>query len=147
MKISPPSRYLLLGLCIGTLLAATTIFAGCTQPAPAPAAPAPAPLQIFPTPTPEPTPAVVSVEKPDTSHIVITFNGGPDRANIIEIDATVTDNKGESQTQHLGDRLATSPVGGGSKLQFNGLYSGGSRVFISAWYADGSSRQLLDTTV
>ena len=146
MKFSPPSRYLFV-LCIGTLLLATAVIAGCTQPPSSPGAPTPAPLQIFPTATPEPTPAVVSVAKPDTSHIVITYNGGTDRANIIEVDATVTDDKGESQNQHLGDRLATSPVGGGSRLQFNGLYSGSNRVVISAWYADGSSKPLLDTTV
>jgi hypothetical protein len=137
---------LFLALCIGTLLLGTTLIAGCTVPMPA-QSPATPPIQIFPTPTPSPTPAYASVAKPDTSHVIITFDGGPDRARIIELDATVTDSQGRSQTQHIGDKLATSPVGAGSAIRFTGLYSGKTHVFVTAWYADGSTRSVLETDI
>ena len=137
---------LFLVLCIGTLFLSTTLIAGCTVPIPA-QSPATPPIQIFPTPTPSPTPAYASAVKPDSSHVIITFDGGADRARIIELDATVTDSKGESQTQHIGDKLATSPVGAGSAIRFTGSFSGKTHVFVTAWYADGSTRAVLETDI
>lgn len=147
MRTSPPSKYLVLVLCMGTLLLAMSVIAGCSQPVAPPAIPTAPPIQIFPTATPQPTPSVVDVVKTDASHVLVTFNGGPDRANIIELDATVTDSRGESQTQHIGDRLATSPVGAGGTIKFNGNFSGNVHITIAAWYANGSSKQLMDADI
>jgi len=145
MKTSSSSRYLLPALCVGILLLAMTVFAGCTQPAPAPATPAPQPIQIFPTATPAPTQAEVSAMKPDSSHIVITYNGGSTRGRILELDATVTDSRGQNTTQHIGDKLATTPVGGGDSIKFNGVYSGSVHVIATGFFTDGSTRVMLET--
>jgi hypothetical protein len=142
-----PRSNLLLVLCVAALVLGATLLAGCTQPAAPSQNPSSPPIQIFPTPTPSPTPVYVSAAKPDTSHVIVTFNGGPDRARIIEVDATVTDSSGRSQTQHIGDRLATSPVGAGSAIRFTGLYSGKTHVFVTAWYNDGSNRAMLETDI
>ena len=144
MRIHPSRPHLFLVLCMGTLILAATLFSGCTQPV----SPTPAPVetqQVTPIASPSPTPAPVSAVKTDSSHVIVTFNGGPDRARIIELDATVTDSKGQNSTQHIGDRLGTSPVGEGGTIRFTGSYESTAHIFVSAWYSDGSSRQLLDS--
>ncbi len=138
---------LVLVLCIAALVLGATLLAGCTQQVAPPQNPETPPLQIFPTATPVPTPAIVSVAKPDTSHVIVTFNGGPDRARILELDATVTDDKGQFTTQHIGDKLATSPVGGGGTIRFFGAFTQKTHVSISAFYTDGSTRTLLETNI
>ena len=135
--------------CIALVLALLVLAGGCTQEQ----APSPVPVPettvlITDTPTPVPTiPVAVKVKKTDNSNIRITFDGGGERGQLMELDATVTDSRGRATTQHLGDRLGTSPVTIGSVITFTGSYAGTTNVFISGYYSDGSSRNILETQV
>ena len=144
MKPSLPSRYLFIVLIVTTLLAAATIFAGCTQPAPSSPGSSSPPLQIFPTATPSPE---VTATKTDSSHIVVTFAGGADNGQILELDATVTDSQGASTNQHIGNKLATTPIGAGDSITFTGSYGGNAHIVVTAWFTDGSTKQMLDTSL
>ena len=133
------------GICVLLLLAA--VFAGCTQPAQVTPVPTTEPVTATPSPLPTTAASQVSVVKTDDSNIVVTFLGGPDMNSIRAVQATVTNSKGRSDTKHLGDSLGTTSASPGSKLTFDGTFSGTTQVSVSGFYSDGSQKILIQTTV
>ena len=131
------SRHATIVIGMGVLFLFLTVISGCTQQVPG-----------FSAATPQPTPAPnVLVTKPDATHIVIRYQGGADMEKLIEIEATVTDSGGKSSTQHIGDKLSTSPINIGGTIKFEGSYAGTNKVYATGYYIDGSSRNLLSTTI
>jgi len=136
------TRQIKLVICLGSVLLLLAQVAGCTQQS---ISQVPNP---FPAATTQTTPAPpVTLSKPDASHIVIKYRGGVDMERLIEIEATVTDSTGKPSTQHIGDKLGTSPITVGATIRFEGSYSGTNNVFATGYYIDGSSRNLISTTI
>ena len=128
-------------ICIAVITMLLVVSMGCTSPS---GSPVPSPFQ----PTPTPTTSYVTVTKPDSSHIVIRYNGAQYMESLIELDATVTDSTGKSSTQHAGDKLGTSPIRTGSTISFEGSYPGtNNHVIVTAFFSDGSQRVVLETYV
>jgi len=119
-----------------------TLAAGCTQPAPSPVAPAsvtePAGEDLF---------KEVTASQPDSRHIVITYEGGPNMERIIELETTITDRTGKSQTKSAGSRLATTPIPIKGTYTMTGDFSGTDHVVVTAHMIDGSRATVLDTTI
>ena len=145
--MNPSLRFIPVTACLAAVVVIAILTMGCIQQ------PAPVPVPettvlITQTPTPEPTPPpVVQVSKIDNAHILVTYLAGKDREMLMELDATVIDSRGKSSTQHLGDKLGTSPVTIGSAITFTGSYTGTSSVSVSGYYSDGSTRNILNTEV
>ena len=123
-------------------LALITLAAGCTQPATAPVPETPAP-----EPAEEDLFKEVTASQPDTTHIVITYEGGPNMERIIELETTITDRTGKSQTKSAGSRLATTPIPIKGTYTMTGDFSGTDHVVVTAHMIDGSRATVLDTTI
>ena len=142
MNSSPRVSFASCAICLAILLALLVLATGCTQPGPVSV---PSPFPAATTQTPAAT--QISVTRPDSSHIVVTYLGGTDLERLIELDATVTDSQGKSSFQHIGSKTATSPIRIGGTIPFEGSYTGNNHVLIVGYYIDGSSRVLQDTYV
>jgi uncharacterized secreted protein with C-terminal beta-propeller domain len=114
---------------------------GCTQPAAQPAAPSPV------TTTQPDLFREVTASQPDDNHIVITYQGGPNMERIIELETTVTDSFGKSQTRAAGSRLATTPIPIKGTNTLSGDFSGEDHVVVIAHMIDGSRTTVLDTVI
>jgi len=147
MRLNPVFKTAAPILCLGVFLLFAAVFAGCSQSAPVTPAPNTEPITTTLPPLPTATPSQVSVTKPDDSHIVVTFLGGPDMNSIRAVQATVTNAKGRSDTKHIGDSLGTTSVSPGSTLTFDGAFSGSTQVSVSGFYSDGSQKILYQTTI
>lgn len=122
-------------------LAIIALAAGCTQPAAVPVAETPAP-----TLAEEDLFKEVTASQPDSTHIVITYEGGPNMERIIELETTITDSDGKSQTKSAGSRLATTPIPIKGTYTLTGDFSGTDHVVVIAHMIDGSRSTVLDTT-
>ena len=89
----------------------------------------------------------VTATQPDATHIVVTYQGGPNMEKIMELETMVTDSRGVSRTQSIGSRLATTPITIQGTNTMTGAYEGQDHVVVTGYFADGSSKVLLDTTI
>jgi hypothetical protein len=134
--VDPMTRSLLLfrkgtiGICLVALLALILI-AGCTQP----------------SSQQQKVPAAVTVTQIDNSHLTIAFPGSSDMTTLLELEATVTDSAGKTQTRSIGDRHSTTPLKFGATLPVTGTFDGTDRITITGYFMDGSHRQVLETTI
>lgn len=124
------------------ILVLIVLASGCTQPA-GPSAPAPAPAatgeqDLF---------REVTASQPDATHIVITYEGGPNMERIIELETTITDSAGKSQTKSAGSRLATTPIPIRGTNTISGDFAGADHVVVIAHMMDGSRTTVLDTVI
>jgi archaeal type IV pilus assembly protein PilA len=85
-----------------------------------------------------------TAQQPDSNHIVVTYQGGPDASQLSLITVTVTDSSGKSQTNTLGAPDGSDLVKTGSSVTFTGLYSSKDHVVASAKFRDGSDQVILD---
>jgi hypothetical protein len=131
-SVFPVRRKGAVAICLLALIVLILVASGCTQPAPQPQQQAPAP---------------VTVTRTDTSHITIAYPGSPDTTTLTELEATVTDSAGKTQTRSVGDHLSTTPLKFGAALPLTGTFNGNDHVLVSGYFLDGSHRLMLDTTV
>ncbi|MCK9581693.1 MAG: hypothetical protein M0Q92_14780 [Methanoregula sp.] len=89
----------------------------------------------------------VTASQPDATHIVITYQGGTNMEKIIELETTITDSSGKSQTKSAGSRLATTPIPIKGTNTISGDFSGKDHVVVIAHMIDGSRTTVLDTTI
>lgn len=89
----------------------------------------------------------VTATQPDTTHIVITYQGGPNMEKIMELETLVTDSTGKSVTKSIGSRLATTPITIRGTNTIEGAYAGQDHVVVTGYFNDGSRKVLLDTTL
>lgn len=114
-----------------SLLALMLAAGGCTQPAS----------------QQQQAPAPVTVTQTDNSHIMITYPGSTDTSTLLELEATVTDSTGKSQTQSIGDRHSTTPLKFGATLPLTGTFNGNDQILVTGYFLDGSHKLVLDTTI
>lgn len=128
----PQYRRGTIAICLLALLVLMLTASGCTQPA----------LQ-----QPQQAPAPVTAAQNDDSHITISYHGSTDTASLLELEATVTDSKGKSQTQSVGDHLSTTPLRYTATISFTGSFGGNDHVLVTGYFLDGSQKLMLDTTL
>lgn len=120
-----------IAICLLSLLALMLAAGGCSQPAS----------------QQHQAPALVTVTQTDNSHIMIVYPGSTDTSTLLELEATVTDSTGKSQTQSIGDRHSTTPLKFGATLPLSGTFNGNDHVLVTGYFLDGSHKLLLDTTI
>jgi hypothetical protein len=136
--VDPMTRSLLLyrkgtlAICLLALLALMLVASGCTQPS---------------SQQQQKVPAAVTVTQIDNSHLTIAFPGSSDMTTLLELEATVTDSTGKTQTRSIGDRHSTTPLKFGATLPVTGTFDGNDRITITGYFMDGSHRQVLETTI
>jgi ABC-type transport system substrate-binding protein len=121
-----------IAICLLALLTLMLAAGGCMQPAPQPQQQAPAP---------------VTATQTDNSHITIAYTGSPDTTTLSELEATVTDSAGKTQTRSAGDHLSTTPLKFGATIQLTGTFNGNDHVIVTGYFLDGSHKIMLDTTI
>lgn len=117
-------------LCILALLALAIVAAGCTTPSPQ-----------------QNTPAAVTAVQTSSSRIHIAYPGSPSTAELLELEATVTDSAGKTQTKSIGDRFSTTPLRFGATLDLDGSFAANDRLLVTGYFMDGSQQHLLETTL
>lgn len=120
-----------LAICLLALLALMLVASGCTQPA--------SPQQNAPAP--------VTATQTDNTHLLISYPGSTDTTTLLELEITVTDSAGKTQTKSIGDRQSTTPLKFGATLPLAGTFDGDDRVMVTGYFLDGSQRHVLDTTL
>jgi hypothetical protein len=118
--------------CLLVILALMLMAGGCTQPS---------------VQQQTKTPAPVTVTQTDSTHILIAYPGSTDMSTLLELEATVTDSAGKTQTQSVGSHLSTTPLRFGATITFAGIFSGNDHVFVTGYFMDGSQKTVLDTTI
>ena len=120
-----------IAICLLSLLALMLAAGGCSQPAS----------------QQQQAPAPVTVTQSDNSHIMISYPGSTDTSTLLELEATVTESAGKSQTQSIGDRHSTTPLKFGATLPLTGTFDGNDHILVTGYFLDGSHKLLLDTTI
>lgn len=131
-KLFPMYQNGTLAICLLVLLALMLITGGCTQPSAQQQTKIPAP---------------VTATQTDSTHILIGYPGSTDMSTLLELEATVTDSAGKTQTRSVGSHLSTTPLKFGATIDFNGMFSGPDHVFVTGYFMDGSQKTVLDTTI
>jgi tetratricopeptide (TPR) repeat protein len=89
----------------------------------------------------------VTAKKPDATHIMVTFQGGKDAAQVSQIVITATDSGGKVLTKTIGNPNDSTPVPIGSSVTLTGSFAGKNPVVAKAKFRDGTVQTILDTTV
>jgi len=120
-----------IAVCLLAFILLMLVASGCTQPAS----------------QQQKTPAAVTATQTDNSHITISYPGSTEMGNLIELEATVTDSAGKTQTQSVGDHLSTTPLKWGATIPLTGTFNGNDHILVTGYFMDGSQRLVLDTTI
>lgn len=118
-------------LCILALLALAIVAAGCTSS-----------QQQQPS-----APSPVTAVQTSSSRIHIAYPGSPSTAELLELEATITDSAGKTQTKSIGDRFSTTPLRFGATLDLDGSFGGNDRLLVTGYFMDGSQQHLLETSL
>lgn len=114
---------------------------------PEPATPVPEPVPVTPAPQEPRKDVSATVEKPDLSTIIITYRGGRDSDQLMELETIVTDDHGTVRVQGMGSRLGTTPAQNGGSVTFYGPFTQKTHVVATGHFADGSHQDVLDTWI
>lgn len=117
-------------LCILALLALAIVAAGCTSPS-----------------QQQTTPAAVTAVQTSSSRIHIAYPGSQSTTTLLELEATITDSAGKTQTKSIGDRFSTTPLRFGATLDLDGSFGGNDRLLVTGYFMDGSQQHLLETSL
>jgi outer membrane receptor protein involved in Fe transport len=138
---SPIFRNGTLAICLLALLALMLLASGCTQPV--------SQQQPQATVSQQQTKAPLSVTatRTDSSHITITYPGSTTTDTLLELEVTVTDSAGNTQTKSMGSRLSTTPLKYGATLTLTGTFNGDDPVLVTGYFMNSSHKIMLDTTI
>lgn len=136
----------------GAVLVLLLLSAACTQPASPRAVAEP----VTPAPEPEPvtTPPVTgepakdvsaTAKRPDDGTVVVTYHGGRDSDQLMELEVVVTDDRGTVRVRSMGSRLGTTPPQNGGSTTFTGPFTQKTHVVATGYFTDGSRAVVLDT--
>ncbi|NMB78388.1 MAG: hypothetical protein GYA23_04765 [Methanomicrobiales archaeon] len=89
----------------------------------------------------------VTVTQPDATHIVVTYQGGPNMQTLMELETMITDSTGKNKIQSVGSRLATTPITIRGTNTIEGDFAGTDHVVVTGYLSDGSRKVMLDTTI
>jgi len=98
------------------------------------------------TPVPEEH-AIVSARRYESTKIQITYLGGPDADHLIELQTSVITKIGSVNIQSMGSRSDTTPVKIGGTDIFQGPYTETVHVTSTAYYVNGTHRDVLDVRI
>ena len=126
----PPNRKKISGVCALAVLALVLFSAGCTMQKQQQA-----------------KPIYVTVAQADSSHLTLTYPGSTETGTLLELEATVTDSAGKTQTKSIGDRYSTTPLKWGATLPLAGSFGGNDHVVVIGYFMDNSRTVMLDTTI
>jgi len=130
-SLFPMYRKGTLAICLLALLVLMLAASGCTQPAS----------------SQQKAPAPVTATQTDSTHLLISYPGSTETTDLLELEITVTDSAGKTQTKSIGDRQSTTPLKFGATLPLSGTFDGNDRVMVTGYFMDGSQRHVLDTTL
>jgi ABC-type phosphate transport system substrate-binding protein len=130
--LSPMFRNGFIAICMLAVLALMLFACGCTQ---------------LPSQQQTKTPAPVTATQPDNSHITIAYPGSTDMSTLLELEASVTDSTGKTQTRSIGDRHSTTPLKWGATLTMTGTFNGNDHILVTGYFMDSSQKLVLDTTI
>ena len=82
-----------------------------------------------------------TAQKPDTSHIYVTYQGGQDAGILTNMTVSIDG----SQVGTFGGLTGVLPVGE-SKI-YTGAFSGKNHLVCVGYFSDGSSQVIMDTTL
>ena len=128
------------------LLIFLILLPGCTQPGEQPAVATPAAELTPGTPVPE-NRIAATAEKIDPARILVTYNGGPDADQLIELETTVINTRGSVTIQSMGSRLDTTPVKRGGTDIIKGPFSDRVHVIITGYFFNGTHQEILETWI
>jgi archaeal type IV pilus assembly protein PilA len=100
--------------------------------------------QISPAPPHEKN-VVATASQIGDNLIVVTYLGGPDQNDCTTIKITITPEIGQIQNQII--QPASGAVMPGSRLSFNGAFTGKDRVQVSAGFRGGSEKTIYDSSL
>lgn len=120
--------------------------AGCTQPTAQPV------VTIQPTDVPPSTlvydtSITARAERIDSTKILITYEGGPDADQLVELETTVINSKGSATIQSMGSRLDTTPVQRGGTDIIHGPFSEKVHVTITGYFFNGTHQDILEIRI
>lgn len=121
-----------IAICLLAILALMLAASGCTQPTSQQQQNAPAPVTVI---------------QKDNTHITISYPGSSDTTMLVELEATLTDSTGKTQTQSIGSKLATTPLKFGATIPFTGTFNGNDHILVTGYFMDGSQKHMLETTI
>jgi len=130
--LSPEFRKGHAAICLLAVLALMLFSCGCTQPS-----------SQQQTKTPPP----VTATQTDNGHITIAYPGSTEMNDLLELEASVTDSAGKTQTRSVGDRHSTTPLRWGATLTLTGTFNGNDHVLVTGYFMDSSQKLVLDTTI
>lgn len=130
MTSLPRYRKGTIAVCLLALLALMLAASGCTQSSSQQQAPAP-----------------VTATQTDSTHILIAYPGSTATSDLLELEITITDSAGKTQTKSIGDRQSTTPLRFGASERLTGTFEGNDHVLVTGYFMDGAQRHLLDTTL
>ncbi|HSA37281.1 MAG TPA: hypothetical protein P5013_00120 [Methanoregula sp.] len=128
------------------VLILSLLSAGCTQQS-AQQAETVLPVELTKSnPVPD-KPIAATVQRVDSTKILITYHGVPDADQLIELETTVISSKGSVNIQSLGSRLYTTPVQKGGTDIFQGPYTDKVHVLTIGYFTNGTHLDVLDTWI
>lgn len=128
------------------LLICLVLLPGCTQPAGPPAITLPS-AEVTPGIMVPEKHIIATAQKIDPARILVTYNGGPDADQLIELETTVINNKGSVTIQSMGSRLDTTPVKRGGTDIIKGPFSDRVHVIITGYFFNGTHQDILETWI
>lgn len=130
--LSPIFRLSPATVCLLAALAVMLFSCGCLQPS----------MQQQPK-----APPPVTATQTDNGHITIAYPGSTEMKDLLELEATVTDSTGKTQTRSVGDRHSTTPLRWGATLTLTGTFNGNDHVLVTGYFMDSSQKLMLETTI
>jgi hypothetical protein len=128
------------------ILICSLLAAGCAQPSVQPAGTPQSPEATTGIPAPGES-IVATAQRIDSTKILVTYAGGPDADQLIELQTTVIDSRGSVKTQSMNSRLDTTPVQRGGTDIFLGPYTEKVHVLITGYFTNGSHQDILDAWI
>jgi hypothetical protein len=122
------------------------LVAGCTQPAEQPEITT-SPMEVTSSNPVPVQPVNVTAQRFDSTKILITYNGGPDAGQLIELETTVITSIGSINIQSMGSRLDTTPEQIGGTDIFQGPYTKQVHVMTTGYFINGTHLDILDTRI
>lgn len=128
------------------LLICLILLPGCLQPAVPPAVTVPS-ADVTPGITVPEKHITATAQKIDSTRILVTYNGGPDADQLIELETTIINNKSSVTIQSMGSRLDTTPVKSGGTDMIKGPFSGQVHIIITGYFFNGTHKEILETWI
>jgi flagellin-like protein len=91
----------------------------------------------------------VTAQKPNTSAIVVTYDGGPSAALVVNLSVSINGASGVNMGQNAPGAASPTPMNVGCSTTFYAAnaYTNPTSVIVTATFTDGTQQVLLNTNV